>query len=185
MPCLVCITGLSGSGKSTASEFLAISLDAEIVYLGGFVLQEMRARSLSQSAETERIVRANLREARGPAVFAELGATSVLGFLSKGRSVVIDAIFHPAEYDHLKRYCSDFQTYLIAVEAGFDVRSQRLQIRLSRPLSAEDLARRDTYELDTLGMRSVVAQAHQTILNESSVERFREQLERVAAGFVA
>ena len=126
MPCLLCVTGLSGVGKSTAGKFLARKCNAKIVYLGEYVLQELKTRGLSRSAENERSVRADLREIHGPEVFAKLGAKTILDFLKEGSSVVIDAIFHLTEYEHLKSVCSNFQIYLIGIEAGFKVRSDRL-----------------------------------------------------------
>ena len=61
--------------------------------------------------------------------------------------------------------------------------ADQLQIRMNRPFSEDELAMRDKFELDKLGIRNVLGQTHYTILNEGSVDSFHEQLEKISTSF--
>ena len=68
---LVCITGLTGSGKSVASDFFA-EKGYQFIRFGQVVLNEVMKRKLAINEANERKVREDLRKKYGMAAMAKL-----------------------------------------------------------------------------------------------------------------
>ncbi len=172
---LIAVAGLTGAGKTTGLKFLALSCGGSIVYLGSFVLDEVRRRGLAVNPENERTVRAELR-ACGPATFAELATSRVLALLGTGMPVLVDAIFAPAEYHHLQREVAPYPSFLLGIEASFEVRCERLARRLDRPAGERQVRKRDQFELQNLKTGDVLKMASHTIVNEGTNSEFEDEL---------
>src|SRR5262249_13841967 len=93
-----------------------------------------------------------------------------------GVSVFVDAIFLKAEFDLLKSRVPADRAYVLAIEASFDLRCDRLANRSNRPFSREELTQRDKTELFQLGTGAVMAAANHTIRNEDSLQDFHARL---------
>ena len=178
MPFLIAVAGLSGAGKTTAVHHFTNLGRGQKVYLGATVLNEVRARGLQITAENERSVRLDIRLQRGPGALAALAAPTIQTFLKEGLNVFVDAIFEIEEYQHLQTCCGDSTSVLLAIEASFEIRAHRSRSRAERPLTQDQLKTRDNAEATRLGTTAVIAGAPYKILNEGSMQAFRENLER-------
>jgi dephospho-CoA kinase len=176
---VIAVSGLAGSGKTTAITFLARLCGGEPIYLGGTILDVVRDRNLPQTRESERIVRIELREQHGPAVLVKLNAEVILRRLDKGIPVLVDAIFNIEELDLLQSVLAAYPLYLISMSSSFELRYQRLQSRSERPFSEAELRARDQTELETLGTARVLAAATYSIANEGPLEGFHHSLENI------
>lgn len=177
MTFLIAVTGLSGAGKTTAVNYLKNFARAEKVYLGQFVLDEVRARGLPFGPENERTIRLDLRAHHGPGALAVLATPVVQRFLRDGIHVLLDAVFELAEYEQLKKCCENADLVLLAIEAPFDIRARRLSERAERPYTPQQLRLRDETECARLGTDKVMATAANKIINESSMQLFENQLQ--------
>jgi hypothetical protein len=96
--------------------------------VGALVLEEVRARGLQVTPENQKLVRVDLRRARGPDAFAVLAGSQILDILSSGGNVLLDAIFCVEEYRYVRQLTAD-PVSLLAISASSDVRAGRLQNR--------------------------------------------------------
>lgn len=173
---LVGVSGLAGAGKSTAVDHLAKLTGGRVIYLGKKVIDEVPARSLPQTRDNECRVRIDLRREKGPAALAIPYVDEVTKCFKNGIPVFIDAIFKQEEFDLLTSHAPSDSARLLAIEASFDIRSERLARRPERPLSADELRKRDTYELNELGIDAIFAAADSTIRNEGTKGEFYASL---------
>ena len=169
------VTGLAGAGKTTAVGHLIKLTGGHGIYLGQTVLDEVRARGLPETRENERQVRIDLRQ-KGPEALAIPYVDKVTECLENGISVFVDAILTQAEFDLLTSHVPSGSARLLAIEASFDVRSRRLKSRQERPLTPDELRKRDNTELERLGTRAVIESANCTIHNEETLGEFYRQL---------
>jgi len=177
MIALIGVSGLAGSGKSTAVEHLVELTGGRLAYLGQTVLDEVCARGLPKTPENERQVRIDLRREKGLAAFAIPFVHEVVECVTKRIPVFVDAIFTREEFDVLVPCVPIGSARLLAIEASFATRSARLASRPVRPIGAEELLKRDHTELEELGTGDVIAAAEHKIPNEGTLEEFYRRLE--------
>jgi dephospho-CoA kinase len=175
-PCIVAVAGLTGAGKTTAVEYLGQYYGARIIYLGTAVLNWVRERGLPQTPEGEKIARHELRERHGPAAFVKSSAAEIGLLLGSGSPVLIDAVFHPQEFDELVTCAGDFRVYLVGIMASYETRCMRLARRPFRPFNKGEVLDRDEFELRKLRIGDVLAAATHTISNEGSLENYYASL---------
>lgn len=177
MPLVVALAGLSGAGKTTAISMLEARGCGIRFYVGGIVTGEMRRRGLKGTPSDERLVREELRRDGGMDALARLALPAIEGFDGVG-AVLLDAIYNDEERTlYAGHFGVDFR--MIAMEAPFTVRAQRLAMRANRPSNKEDLARRDAYEISSLGIESVLAAADARVPNEGTLDELEGTLQVV------
>ncbi|MGA9157891.1 MAG: AAA family ATPase [Candidatus Sulfotelmatobacter sp.] len=170
------VTGLSGSGKTTAVEYLSRLTSGRILYLGQTVLDEVRARGLSETRDNERHVRIDLRRERGPAALAIPHVNWVAECVENGMPIFVDAIFNQEEFNVLAYRIPSGFARLLAIDASLAIRSARLACRPERPFNVDELRERDKTELEKLGTAAVMAAAEHTIRNEETLDEFYRRL---------
>lgn len=173
---LVGVAGLAGAGKTTAAKYLSKLTSGRVLYLGQTVLDEVRARELSETRENEHQVRIDLRRENGPAALAIPYVDEVAECLGNGIPVFVDAIFTRQEFDLLRSRIPDGPARLLAIDASFDIRLTRLACRPERTFSADELRKRDNTEIKVLGTDAVIAAADYRISNEQTFEEFYSRL---------
>jgi dephospho-CoA kinase len=178
---LLGVTGLAGTGKTTAVKHLSEITGGRILYLGQTVLDEVRARKLPETRESELKVRKDLRRENGPTAFVIPHLDEVERCIRNGTAVLVDAIFVSEEFDLLRSRVPNDLSHLLAIDASFDTRLARLKLRAERKFDADELRERDDIELNKLGTSAVIASAHNKISNEKTIEEFYRRL----AEFVA
>jgi dephospho-CoA kinase len=169
---IVGVAGLAGAGKTTAVQYFSTLTEGRILYLGQAVLDEVRARGLSETRDNERDVRLDLRHKKGPAALALPYVDTVAECLANKIPVFVDAIYTQEEFGVLKSCFPRRSAHLLAIEASFAVRSTRLASRAERMFNCDELRERDETELKRLGTGAVIVAAEHTIRNEKSLEDF-------------
>jgi dephospho-CoA kinase len=173
---LVGVTGFAGAGKTTAVSHLSTLTGGRIFYLGKDVRNEVRARGLPETPESERQVRIDLRRENGPAALAIPHLDEVAECLGNGAPALVDAIFTQEEFDLLRSRVPKGPACVLAISASFAIRQARLACRSERTFSAEQLRQRDKYELENLRTDAVIASAAYIIVNEQTREEFYSRL---------
>ena len=178
---LIALAGFSGAGKTTAIAYLTSMGFGEPYYAGSIVHAELSRRQLAVTPESERNIRAELRQTFGMGVFAERAAPE-LRRLCVSSPVLLDAVYCP---DELELYKADFgeQLVTVAIEAAFNVRAPRVAAREERPIPFEKLRLRDKFEVTMLRLDEVIAAADLRIANEHSLDEFQKSLNGFAASF--
>jgi dephospho-CoA kinase len=173
---LVGVAGLAGAGKTTAVKHLSTLTGGRIFYLGKDVLNEVRAKGLPETRESERLVRIELRRENGPAALAIPHLEEVSKCLENGTLALIDAIFTQGEFDLLRSRTPSSPARLLAIDTSFDIRQARLAIRSGRTFTADELRKRDNTEIKELRTGAVIAAADYTISNEQTCKEFYARL---------
>lgn len=169
---LVGVTGFAGAGKTTAVNHLANLTGGRPFYLGQTVLDEVRARGLSETRESERQVRIDLRSEKGRAALAIPYVDEVAECLKNGIPALVDAIFNREEFDLLRSRFPSGPARVLAIDATLATRQARLARRSERTFSADELRERENTELKQLATDAVIAAADYTIHNEQTLEEF-------------
>ena len=172
------IVGLPGSGKSEAAA-VARDLDVPVVTMGDVIRAACRDRGLDPATHHGEVAKA-LREEDGPAAIADRSLPLIEEGLETADAVLVDGIRSDVEVDAFEAaFGEDF--LLVAVEAPFETRAERLDLRgrdAGGEEGGESLAERDDREL-SFGMGEAIDRADVTLENTDSLEAFQDRVRRL------
>lgn len=177
-PIVLALVGMSGTGKSLAVKYLQDRYACEVVYFGGVVLEELARRGLAITEDNEAKVRVELRETYGMAAMAIKREDAIRTIISRERDAVIDGLYSYSEYQFLHGRLAD-QLKLIATHAPKCLRLKRLNMRLDRPLSAEQVDQRDTREITALEKGGPIAIADYHVVNSGTEHEYYAALDQI------
>lgn len=177
---MIALSGLAGTGKTTAIELLEREGFGNRVYVGGFVTDHVAALGMPAGPVSEKRVRKQLRDEHGAAGLATLAMPQIVELLDANKTPLIDAIYSVAEREFYERTLSS-RLHCISITTKLAVRISRLAARDVRPMNAQDLAQRDEYELNVLGLTDVLGIADHHIMNDGSLGELGSCLEEVLA----
>ncbi|WP_336342936.1 AAA family ATPase [Halalkalicoccus ordinarius] len=170
--------GLPGSGKGEAAT-VARELGIPVVTMGDVIRRECRNRGLDPADHHGEVARA-LREEDGPLAIAERSLPLIEEDLEENGTVLVDGLRSGAEVDRFEEaFGEDF--LLVAVEAPFELREERIGVRGRDNADVESLEIRDERELG-FGMGEAIERADVSIENTESLERFRERVRTILTG---
>jgi dephospho-CoA kinase len=169
---VICITGMPGAGKSTASE-VSTSLGFEVFRMGDDVRMEAERRKLAPTDENLGLVMLQLRQSGGPVAIANL-CKQRIERESKSSFVLIDGIRNVNEFLEFKKLGS---AVLVSVHASPEKRYKFLQARgrTDSPSSFQSFESRDRREL-SVGIGESIALADEVIINNGSVEDLKRDV---------
>lgn len=176
MALILGITGLAGSGKSTAAGILE-KQGFQRVHFGDAVFEELEKRHLERNETNERKVREELRSRWGLEALAFLSLARLKELVFQGTRVVIDGVYSWEEVGLLKEHFSR-QFCLLALHCSPLIRYGRLKLRPERALLREAALARDLHELDVLHKGPTLALADWHIVNESSPLKLKKALKQ-------
>jgi dephospho-CoA kinase len=182
---LVCITGLTGSGKSVASDFF-VKKGFQFLRFGQITLDEVKKRGLDPIEANERPIREEFRKKYGMAAYAILNLPKFKELLENGDTLG-DGLYSFEEYKVLKQEFGD-NFITIAVYAPPELRYKRLSERKlkeddkdlrNRPATRDEAETRDYSEIENLNKGGTIAMADYTIINTKDIEYFNSQLNEI------
>jgi dephospho-CoA kinase len=173
---VVSIVGMAGSGKSEVAGIFRKN-GFTIIRFGDVTDEEIKKRRLELNEENERQTREILRKEYGMDAYARLNLPRI-NAAREHVDVVIDGLYSWEEYTFLKDYYGE-DFYVVAVWASPTTRYSRLASRVSRKLTPEEAASRDRAEIGNLNKGGPIAMADFAILNESSLDSLRQQVEGI------
>jgi len=167
--------GLPGSGKG---EFAAVAdeLGVPVVTMGDVIREECRRRGLDP-ADHHGEVAQSLREEEGSLAIAERSIPMVREALDDADTVLVDGL---RSADELQRFRDAFgdEFTLVAVEAPFELRAERIDARGRDNSARETLRERDERELG-FGLGEALERADVRIENDDTLAAFREDVQEV------
>jgi dephospho-CoA kinase len=173
---VVAIVGMAGAGKSEVARLFQ-KHGFTAVRFGDVTDEEVKKRGLELTEENERHIREILRKEHGMDAYARLNLPRIESAV-KNSAVVVDGLYSWEEYTFLKdHYGEDFM--LVAVWASPRTRCSRLAHRSSRGLTPEEAAGRDRAEIENINKGGPIAMADFTIINESSLNDLKKEVERI------
>ncbi|MGK2896615.1 MAG: AAA family ATPase [Candidatus Saccharimonadales bacterium] len=177
---LLAFVGMSGTGKSTAVEYLT-EKGYPKVYFGGVVLDEVQRRGLELTQENEQPIREELREKEGKDFVVKRIVEQIHKLIEAGQHrIVADGLYTWTEYRTLK-HAFPGELTVIAVVSQKHIRKNRLEHRPIRPLTYEQVDQRDWAEIENLEKGGPIAIADYYIMNNTGdVEGLYEQVDAIA-----
>lgn len=162
---LIAITGLPGSGKSTAASHIAQS-GFPVIYMGRITKLLLSKEKLEISEENEKFVREGLRKKYGKEIYARIVLSGLKEYVERGRDVFLEGLRSPDELNFLKKHFKDIK--IIHIETKKKIRYGRVINRKKVPLTYEQIKKRDSTELNVLGLNKIIKQAHFIINNDTT-----------------
>jgi len=170
---VIAFTGMPGSGKSEAVK-VAIEMGIPVVRMGDCVWEEVKRRGLEINDENVGRIANEMREKYGKDIWAKRTFEKID---PSWDTVVIDGIRNIEEVEFFReKLGKDFT--LVAIHASPETRYRRLMERRREDDSTtlEKIKERDEREL-RWGIGVVIAMADVIIVNEGSLDEFREEVE--------
>lgn len=169
---VVCITGMPGAGKSTASE-VSEAMDFEVFRMGDDVRLEAERRKLPPTDENLGVLMLQLRQTGGPAAIANL-CKQRIEKESKSSFILIDGVRNMNEFLEFKILG---KAVLLSIHASPARRYNFLQSRgrSDSPSSLQSFESRDRREL-SVGIGETIALADEVIINKGSVDDLKKQV---------
>jgi dephospho-CoA kinase len=169
---VVCVTGMPGAGKSTASEISA-TMGFEVFRMGDDVRTEAERRKLVPSDENLGAVMLQLRQSGGPAAIAHL-CKQRIEKEAKLSFVLIDGIRNVNEFLEFKKLG---KAVLVTIHASPERRYKFIQARsrTDSPNSFQAFESRDRREL-SVGIGESIALADEVVVNKGSVEDLKRDV---------
>lgn len=167
--------GLPGSGKGEAAA-VAREEGIPVVTMGDVIRRECRDRGLDPADHHGEVATA-MREENGPLAIAERSLPLIEECLEENEVVLVDGLRSGAEAKRFEKAFGEEFT-LVAVEAPFELREERLGTRGRDNPDIESLETRDERELG-FGMGEAIERADVTIENTDSLEVFRERIHQL------
>jgi dephospho-CoA kinase len=175
---IIALVGLTGSGKSTAVDYLTEKGHPK-VYFGGIVLDEVQRRGLELTQENEQPVREELREKEGKDFIVKRIISQIHDLVDAGQhKIVADGLYTWTEYKALKHEFPGELT-VVAVAAPKHIRKQRMANREVRPLSSEQVDQRDWAEIENIEKGGPIAIADYFVHNDGSSKKLFEQIDSI------
>ena len=167
--------GLPGSGKGEFAN-VARDLGVPVVTMGDVIREACRERGLDPAEHHGEVAQA-LREEDGPLAIAERSIPLIRAAGEGADTVVVDGLRSAAELERFRDAFGDDFT-LVAVEAPFEARAERIDARGRDNTAAETLRERDERELG-FGMGEAIDRADRRIGNDGSLAAFRAAVREV------
>lgn len=182
---LVCIVGMTGSGKSVVSDYL-VNKGYSYLRFGQITMDLIKKRGLEPTEVNEKIIRESVRKEHGMGAYALLNIPKFDELLKKG-NVVGDGLYSWSEYKILREKYGN-QLVVLAVFAPPELRYSRLVNRTllstdvslkNRPATLESAMSRDFAEIENIEKGGPIAMSDFTLINTGSVSELILQLEKV------
>lgn len=171
---LIAVVGMSGSGKSIATEYLEKKGWTKL-YFGGITYRLMEEAGIERTADgkSEKKFRENLRKEHGPECYAKFLEPEIRAALEVN-DVVLDGLYSWYEYQYLiERFPS---LKLVCVVVDKKLRYERVGSRIERPFTKEDIIYRDVSEIENLAKGGPIAYADYFLFNNGSLEHYKKRL---------
>lgn len=175
---ILAVVGLCGTGKSVVTRYIQEKYRFDSIYFGGFVLEEVKSRSLEVNAANEKMVREEMRREHGIGVMAIKAFPRITEYLEQGKNVICDGLYSFSEYIYLKEQFPR-QLFLMAIHSPKSLRYKRLGNRKVRPLTPQQVDERDYTEIKNIEKGGPIAVADFHIINNRSIQILHKDIDRI------
>ena len=174
---LIAVVGMSGSGKSIATEELE-NRGWTKLYFGGITYKLMQEAGIERTKDgkSEKEFREKLRRDHGPECYAKFLEPDIRESLEKG-NVVLDGLYSWYEYQYLIDKFPNLK--LVCVVVDKELRYKRVSERVDRPFTREDIIYRDLSEINNLAKGGPIAYADYYIFNNNSLDDYKKRLNEI------
>lgn len=174
---LIAVVGMSGSGKSIATDYLE-KMGWTKLYFGGITYRLMEEQGIERTPDgkSEKEFRENLRKKYGMACYAKFLENDIRESLKKS-NVVLDGLYSWDEYKYLIEKFENLK--LVCVIADKELRYERVGKRVDRAFNRENIIYRDLSEIENLAKGGPIAYADYFIFNNGTVDEYIRRLNEI------
>ena len=177
---ILAVVGMSGSGKSTAIEYLT-EHGIPKIYFGGIIYKAMADAGIerTEDGESERKFREEIRAKEGNDFVVKRAIAEVKNLINAGQKrIVLDGVYSWTEYKILR---AEFPTEMtvVAIVAPKALRRKRLANRPDRPFNAQAAAERDQSEIENLEKGGPIAIAVYYVDNSTDLKDFHDRFAKL------
>jgi len=174
---LIAVVGMSGSGKSIATDYLE-EKGWKKLYFGGitYKLMEQAGVKRTEDGKSEKEFREKLRKEHGPECYAKFLEEDIKEAL-KEHDVVLDGLYSWYEYLYLIERFPNLK--LICIMADKEIRYERVGKRVERPFNRENIKYRDLSEIENLAKGGPIAYADYFLLNNGDIDCYIKRLHEI------
>jgi dephospho-CoA kinase len=174
---IIAILGLPGSGKSEMINYLIEKYGWPKIYFGEPTFDELRRLKLPFTEKNERMAREGLRKKFGSRYYGEQVIRKIKK-IKGSRNIILESFY---TWDEYLLFTEKFKTNFItlAVHASPKIRYERLRDRKERPLTKKDAQGRDYAQIENLKQGGPIAVADYMIVNESTKEELRKNVDNI------
>jgi dephospho-CoA kinase len=173
---LIVITGLPGSGKTTAASYIDKS-GYPVVYMGRITKLLLEKEKLKINEDNEKYVRGALRKKYGKEIYAEVVSPEIKEYLKEGRNVFLEGLRSPDELNLLKKHFKYIK--IIYIDTKKKIRYQRVLKRKKVPLTTDQIRKRDEEELKILGLNKIIKQTDYVIKNDTTQNQLFSEIKNI------
>ena len=184
---ILAVVGMSGSGKSTAIDYL-IEKKIPKIYFGGIIYKAMAEAGIerTEDGESEKKFREEIREKEGKDFVVKRAIVEAKNLIAAGQKrIVLDGVYTWSEYKILRK---EFPTEMtvVAIVVPKALRRKRLAERPDRPFNAQQAAERDRSEIENLEKGGPIAIADYYVDNSGTIKEFHEKFAAICKeiGFI-
>lgn len=177
---IVAVVGMSGSGKSTAIEYLT-ARGIPKVYFGGVIYKAMEEVGIprTEDGESEKKFREEIRQKEGKDFVVLRAIQEAKNLIAAGQKrIVLDGVYSWTEYKILRKEWPTEMT-VVAITVPKALRRKRLAERPDRPFDAQAAAERDRSEIENLEKGGPIAIADYYVDNSGTIPEFHENFAKV------
>ncbi len=176
---IIAFVGLTGSGKSSAVEYLT-DKGYPKVYFGGIFYEAMKEAGLTPGDwAVESPFRKAIREKEGNDFVVKRANKQIKDLIASGqRRIIADGLYSWTEYKIMKHEFPGELT-LIAIVTPSYLRKRWLANRAERPLTAAEVDERDWHEIENIEKGGPIAIADYFVINDSDLDHLHTQVDTV------
>ncbi len=176
---ILAFVGLSGTGKSTAVDYLT-EKGFPKVYFGGIFYEAMKEAGLTPGDwEVENVFRKEIRQREGNDFIVKRAIKQLHNLAAAGQHhIIADGLYSWTEYKALKHEFPGELT-LIAIIAPKHLRYHRLANRPERPQTAQQVNERDWHEIEDIEKGGPIAIADYYVMNDKDPEHLYSQIDSI------
>jgi dephospho-CoA kinase len=175
---IIAVVGMSGSGKSTAVDYLK-QKGVPQIYFGGVILGEMRKLGIEITEANEKAFREKIREQEGKDFVVRRAIREIEGLIAAGQhKILLDGLYSWTEYKILKQ-AFPTEITIIALVPDKKLRQERVGARQERPLTIEEINKRDYAEIENLEKGGPIAMADFFLINNGETAVTQKRLDEI------
>lgn len=173
---LIAVVGMSGSGKSIATDYLEKKGWTKI-YFGGVIYDKMKEENIEITPDSQKKFREELRKKYGMGVVAMILKDKIINAYCQN-DTVLDGLYSWDEYLILKEAFGD-KLKLVCVCCDKKIRYDRVGKRQDRPFNHKEIIERDLAEIENSDKGGPIAYADYYIFNNGNLDSYIKRLEKI------
>lgn len=175
---IIAFVGLAGSGKSSAVDYV-VQKGYPKIYFGGIIYKAMEEAGIEVTWESQKTFREEIRAREGKDFVVKRAIKETRDLIAAGQKhIVLDGLYSWSEYRILKHEFPGEIT-VIAIVTPKHLRYKRMAQRPERPMTSEEVDKRDWAEIENIEKGGPIAIADYFVHNDRSTDELHAKIDAI------